>query len=276
MNLVVQGLDVSTPDLKALARLTAASSIERINELAFRLRGAQQRGEVAAVCEAARLDHAYVPAGRRLADFGLVVMDMDSTLITIECIDEIADLRGVKPQVAAITAAAMRGEIDYAESLRRRVALLAGLEESALDQVYRERLGLTAGAERMLRAMRAAGLRSLLVSGGFTYFTERLKARLGIDATCANVPQIAAGRLTGRLLGDIVDSRGKATALRAMRSALGLAREQVIGIGDGANDLAFLAEAGVSIAFHAKPAVRSATTHCIDHVGLEGVLALFE
>lgn len=275
-NLVVQGAEVATPDLKTLATLTRASRIERIGAEAFRIHDAEPHPEVAAVCSAAQLDHAYVPKGRQLSGFGLLVMDMDSTLITIECIDEIADVQGIKPQVAAITAAAMRGEIDYAESLRRRVALLAGLDESALDRVYRERLALTPGAERMLAGMRASGVRTLLVSGGFTFFTDRLQARLGLDATAANVPEMAGKRFTGRVLGDIVDAEGKARELRRMRAALGLAREQVIGIGDGANDLAFLAEAGVSIAFHAKPAVRAATTHCIDYAGLDGVLALFE
>jgi len=275
-NLVVQGTRIETGDLKALAKLTRATGIERITATAFRIRDAMPADEVSALCERAGLDHAYVPQGRRLRDFGLVVMDMDSTLITIECIDEIADQQGIKPQVAAITAAAMRGEIDFAESLRRRVGLLAGLSETALDTVYRERLQLTPGAERMLAAFRAAGLRTLLVSGGFTFFTSRLKDRLNLDAACSNEPEIIDGKLTGRLLGDVVDAEGKARELRRMRAALGLDRSQVIGIGDGANDLPFLAEAGVSIAFRAKPAVRVAATHCLDRVGLDGVLALFE
>ena len=275
-NLVVQGVEVATPDLKALAKLTTATRIERITGSAFRLCGARHAADVAPFCERARLDYAYVPCGRRLTDFGLAVMDMDSTLITIECIDEIADMQGIKAQVAAITASAMRGEIDYAESLRRRLQLLAGLDEHAFERVYSERLTLTAGAEPMLAAMRTAGIRTLLVSGGFTFFTSRLKARLGLDAVCANEPEIVGGRLTGNLVGDIVDGAGKAKALVSMRAELGLTPAAVIGIGDGANDLPFLTEAGVSIAFHAKPAVRSATTHCLDHVGLDGVIALFE
>jgi phosphoserine phosphatase len=275
-NLVVQGLEIATGDLKALAKLSRATSIERISATAFRLRDAQPADEVASLCEQARLDYAYVPPGRQLSDFGLVVMDMDSTLITIECIDEIADMQGIKPQVASITASAMRGEIDYSESLRRRVQLLAGLDESALDRVYRDRLTLTAGAEVMLKSMRAAGMRTLLVSGGFSFFTARLRERLGLDAAYSNEPEIVDGRFTGRVLGGVVDGAAKAHELCRMRAALGLAREQVIGIGDGANDVPFLREAGVSIAFRAKPAVRAATTHCIDHVGLDGVLALFE
>jgi phosphoserine phosphatase len=231
---------------------------------------------VGPLCAQARLDHAYVPEGRRLSDFGLLVMDMDSTLITIECIDEIADMQGIKPQVAAITAAAMRGEMDYAESLRQRVRLLAGLDEAALERVYEERLALTQGAEAMLAVMRTSGIRTLLVSGGFHFFAARLQARLKLDDTCSNEPEIVGGRLTGRMTGSIVDGPGKAKALCEARARLGLSRDQVIGIGDGANDLQFLAQAGVSIAFHAKPAVRAATTHQLDHVGLEGVIALFE
>jgi len=276
LNLVVQGERIETGDLKSLAKLTHATRIERISASAFRICDAAQAPEVIALCDRAGLDHAYVPQGRRLQGFGLAVMDMDSTLITIECIDEIADQQGIKPEVAAITAAAMRGEIDFAESLRQRVGLLAGLDESALDKVYRERLQLTPGAERMLEAFRSAGLRTLLVSGGFTFFTARLKERLGLDAACSNEPEIVAGKLTGRLLGAIVDAEGKARELRRVRDALGLDRSQVIGIGDGANDLPFLAEAGVSIAFHAKPAVRKATTYCLDRVGLDGVIHLFE
>lgn len=276
LNLVIQGPEIDSGDLKTLAKLARAEAIERITAAAFRLRNAKPAAEIEALCERARLDHAYVPVGRRLSDFGLVVMDMDSTLITIECIDEIADLQGIKPLVAAITAAAMRGEIDYTESLKQRTQLLAGLDVGALEQVYRERLELTAGAETMLKTMRQAGLHTLLVSGGFSYFTARLKERLNLDAAYSNEPEIVGNRLTGQVIGAVVDGGAKARAAAAMRERLGLRAEQVIGIGDGANDLPFLREAGVSIAFHAKPAVRAATTHSLDYAGLEGVLALFE
>ncbi|MGH8665864.1 MAG: DUF4072 domain-containing protein, partial [Burkholderiales bacterium] len=150
-NLVIQGTEVATADLKALAKLTGGKRIERIGPNAFRIHEAQPHTDVGALCARAQLDHADVPAGRRLADFGLAVMDMDSTLICIECIDEIADMQGIKAEVAAITAAAMRGELDYAQSLRRRVQLLAGLDEDALERVYRDRLQLTPGAERLLK-----------------------------------------------------------------------------------------------------------------------------
>ena len=275
-HLVVQAPDIPTPTLKVLAKRTGAKRIERIGDEAFRLHDVQSSDDVATLCAAEHIDHAFVPAGRRLSDYALAVMDMDSTLVAIECIDEIADMCGAKPEVAVITALAMRGEIDYAESLRRRVRLLAGLPEEALERVYRERVRLNPGAERLLAALRKHGVRTLLVSGGFTFFAERLKARLGFDASCANTPEIRAGALTGELTGAIVDANGKAQALRDMCNVLGIARARVLGIGDGANDLVFLGECGVSVAYHAKPAVRAAAMHCIDYVGLDGVVHLFE
>lgn len=275
-NLIVQGADVPTQSLKQLAKQVSAHAIEAVSDTAFRLVGADagQRAEVAAVCDAATLDCAWVPAARTLGDFGLLVMDMDSTLITIECIDEIADMQGLKPQVAAITEAAMRGEIDFAESLRRRVALLEGLDASALQRVYDERLRLSPGAEAMLVAVQAAGIRTLLVSGGFTFFTERLKPRLGLDRTAANTLEIIDGRLTGRVLGAIVDAQGKADWLERVRTELNLAPAAVVAIGDGANDLLMMAEAGVSIAYRAKPVVRAQASHALNHVGLEGVIPI--
>lgn len=276
MNLIVQGPDVPTPDLKQLAKLTGATAIEAVTPTAFRLVGADpgQRAAVAAYCEENGHDHGWVPAGRRIGDFGLLVMDMDSTLITIECIDEIADMHGLKPQVSAITEAAMRGEIDFAESLRRRVALLGGLEQSALQRVYDERLQLSPGAETLLAAVRAAGIKTLLVSGGFTFFTERLKPRLGLDYTAANTLEVADGKLTGRVLGNIVDAQGKADWLQRVRDELGLTKAQVVAMGDGANDLKMMAEAGVSIAYRAKPVVRAQASYALNHVGLEGVVPL--
>ena len=276
MNLIVQGPDVPTPDLKQLAKLTSATAIEAVTPTAFRLvaADADQRDAVAAYCEENRFDCGWVPAERRIDDFGLLVMDMDSTLITIECIDEIADMQGLKPQVAAITEAAMRGEIDFAESLRRRVSLLEGLDQSALQRVYDERLQLSPGAETLLAAARTAGIKTLLVSGGFTFFTERLKPRLGLDYTAANTLEIVDGKLTGRVLGDIVDAQGKADWLNRVRAELGLAKEQVIAMGDGANDLRMMAEAGISIAYRAKPVVRTQASYALNQVGLDGVVPL--
>ena len=203
-------------------------------------------------------------------------MDMDSTLITIECIDEIADMQGIKPRGGGDHRGAMRGEIDFAESLARRVALLAGLPVGALERVYDERLRLSPGAERMLAGFAAVGAKTLLVSGGFTFFTDRLQARLGLDETPSNTLEIADGRLTGRRRPPIVDARGEGRALRrdaasGMRGADGIA----IAIGDGANDLPMLHAADVSIAYRAKPVVRAQATHAIDHCGLDAVLNLF-
>lgn len=171
MNLIIQGIDIPTPSLKQLAKLTGAKAIEAVSPTAFRLLAADvgQRETVAAFCAQNGVDCGWVPAERRIGDFGLLVMDMDSTLITIECIDEIADMQGLKPQVSAITEAAMRGEIDFAESLRRRVSLLEGLDQIALQRVYDERLQLSPGADALLAATRAAGIKTLLVSGGFTF-----------------------------------------------------------------------------------------------------------
>ena len=275
MDLVIQGIEVETRDLKELAKLAGASAIESITPTAFRLNNAAPDPALAPHCEQAQLDYAFVPDERKLADMRLCVMDMDSTLITIECIDEIADLQGLKPQVAAITAAAMRGELDFPQSLRQRVALLKGLDAGALHRVYAERLKLSSGAEVMLAKFRQLGIKTLLLSGGFTFFTERLKERLGLDYTRANTLEIINGKLTGEVLGDIVDADVKRAALLQVRDELKIDKAQIIALGDGANDLKFMAEAGVSVAYHAKPVVRAQATHALNYVGLEGVLNLF-
>jgi phosphoserine phosphatase len=201
---------------------------------------------------------------------------MDSTLITIECIDEIADMQGLKPQVAEITEAAMRGEIEFQESLTRRVALLKGLDAGALQRVYDERLRLSPGAESMLAAVRAAGLKTLLVSGGFTYFTDRIKQRLGLDYTHSNVLEIADGKLTGRVVGGIVDADEKKRTVERVCAELGVSPRQAIVMGDGANDLKMMGISGMSVAFRAKPVVRAQADVALNFVGLDGILALFE
>jgi phosphoserine phosphatase len=279
MNLVLQGLDDCMPRAERIAALTAPRRIARVSDTALRCEGIafspalRQTIEVAA--HAAELDATYMMGVPRLADYKLVAMDMDSTLITIECIDEIADMQGLKPQVAAITEAAMRGELDFSESLRRRVALLEGLDASALQRVYDERLRLSPGAERMLRAVQAAGLKTLLVSGGFTYFTDRLKERLGLDYTRANELEIVNGKLTGKVIGDIVDAAAKAATVEHVCAGLGITPAEAIVMGDGANDLKMMGIAGMSVAFRAKPVVREQATVALNFVGLDGILNLF-
>ena len=276
MHLIVQATRAITgAHLDHLATLALSKHQQQITECAYRLTDAQQHPEIAPYCLANRLDYGFVPDDRKLANFGLVVMDMDSTLISIECIDEIADMQGLKPQVAAITAAAMRGELDFAESLRRRVALLEGLDERALHRVYDERLQLSPGAEIMLARLKQSNIRTLLVSGGFTFFTERLKTRLGLDYAQANVLEISNGKLTGKVLGDILDAHGKADWLVKTRENMKLKPEQVIAIGDGANDLKMMVQAGVSIAYHAKPVVRAQASYALNFVGLDGLVNLF-
>ncbi|MGH9576215.1 MAG: phosphoserine phosphatase SerB, partial [Terriglobales bacterium] len=277
MNLVVQGEDVATADLKALHALARGAAIERVSDSAFRITRADTaaREPVAAHCAGAGLDWGFVAAGRTLADFALLAMDMDSTLISIECIDEIADFAGRKAEVAAVTAAAMRGEIDWPESLRRRVAALSGLDESALECVYAERLRFNPGAERLVAASRRAGLRTLLVSGGFTYFTDRVRDLLGLDYAYSNVLVVEGGRLAGRVSGALVDAQGKAAHVARLKAELGISRDRVLAIGDGANDLAMMAEAGTSIAYRAKPVVKSQADYALDFVGLDGILNLF-
>lgn len=275
MNLVVFAADVDSLALKNVAKLTGAREIEQITPRSFRLVGAQAHPELAQTCAAGGLDHAWLPAGRQLKDFGLFVTDMDSTLINIECIDEIADMQGLKAQVAEITEAAMQGEIDFRESLTRRVSLLAGLPETALGEVYNHRLQLNPGAERLMQGLQRAGIRTVLVSGGFTYFTERLKQRLGFDHAFANQLEVVDGHLTGRVVGDIVDGEAKAKHLQRIRDELGLTPQQVIAAGDGANDIPMLRAAGFSVAFHPKPVLREVAACCIDHSGLDGVLDLF-
>ncbi|MBT0961570.1 phosphoserine phosphatase SerB [Denitromonas iodatirespirans] len=275
MNLVVFGPDIETPLLKQLARHCDARAIEQIDPAAFRLVEAQRRDGVAELCDAAGIDYAFVPAKRRLADFGLFVTDMDSTLIDIECIDEIADQCGKKHQVAEITEAAMRGEIDFRESLTRRVAQLAGLDAGALETVFRERLRLNPGAERLLATLKANGIVTVLVSGGFTYFTDRLKAQLGFDHAYANTLEVVDGKLTGKVTGPVVDAQAKADHLSRIRDQLDLSADRVMAAGDGANDLPMFQAAGFRIAYQAKPVLRAQADCSLRHSGLDAVLKLF-
>ena len=276
MNLVVQGSAMTAAQANELARLGGSSTLTQISPHAWRIRKAAPSNEIAPYCEKARIDFAFLPEGRKFSDLQLLAMDMDSTLITIECIDELGDMAGCKTEIASITAQAMRGELDYPQSLRKRVSLLKGLPESALARVYEERLRLTPGAEQLIAACKKNGVKLLLVSGGFTFFTERLKQRLGIDYTISNVLATAGGELTGGLVGEIVDASAKARKFSAVVAKLNAQRAATVAIGDGANDLKMMALAGTSIAFHAKPVVREHATCAINHGGLDAVLNLFE
>ncbi|AEJ01823.1 phosphoserine phosphatase SerB [Nitrosomonas sp. Is79A3] len=276
MNLIIQGLEVNNSDLRALAKLSQADGIERITGHAFRLINAIHSNAISEYCTQAELDFAFVNLDQKLSDFKLIAMDMDSTLLAIESIDEIADMQGIKSQVAEITLQTMRGEISFEESLTRRTALLRGLHHDALQKVYDERVKLNPGAERMLLQARLSGLKTMVISGGFTFFTDRIKARLGFDFAAANVLEIVDNRLTGKVIGKILGRQGKAQVLKKIRDELGIKCEQIIAIGDGANDLDMMTEAGVSIAYHAKPIVRDHATYSIDYVGLDGVINLFK
>ena len=283
MNLILQALKTTGADVAAIAALAKAQSVEKIDSRApdadaWRCTGVVYSDELKAAIDAAALaakvDYAFVAPTAKLADFKLVAMDMDSTLITIECIDEIADMQGLKPQVAEITEAAMRGEIEFNESLTRRVALLKGLDASALQRVYDERLQLSHGAENMLKAIQAAGLKTLLVSGGFTFFTDRMKTRLGLDTTHSNTLEIVDGKLTGKVVGGIVDAEEKRLTVERVCKEIGADPRQAIVMGDGANDLKMMGISGMSVAFRAKPVVRAQASVALNFVGLDGILNL--
>jgi phosphoserine phosphatase len=280
MNLILQGLTTDQSSIDRIAALAHAQRVTAIRPNVHRCEGVTYsdalKAEVDAACYAAKLDYAFTPAGRKLSEFKLVVMDMDSTLITIECIDEIAGMQGLKPQVAEITESAMRGEIEFRESLTRRVALLKGLDASALQRVYDERLRLSPGAEKMLAAVKAAGLKTLLVSGGFTFFTDRMKTRLGLDYTHSNILEITDGKLTGRVVGNIVDALEKKQMTERVCAELNISPSQAIIMGDGANDLKMMDIAGISVAFRAKPIVRAQANVALNFVGLDGILNLFD
>jgi len=278
MNLVLQGAGDCKARLERISALTASANLTWLSDRAVRCESIafspalRQTIEVAA--QAAQLDATYSIGYHKMSEFKLVAMDMDSTLITIECIDEIADMQGLKKQVSEITEAAMRGELDFSESLKRRVALLEGLDASALERVYEERLQLSPGAESMLKAVQAAGLKTLLVSGGFTFFTERLKQRLGLDYTHANQLEIKDGKLTGKVVGGIVDAEEKKRTVERVCKELGISPSQAIVMGDGANDLKMMGISGMSVAFRAKPVVREQANVAFNFVGLDGILPL--
>ncbi len=224
--------------------------------------------------EAAEVDLAILPPRGDPRSWGLVMMDMDSTLLANECIDEIADHAGRKEEVAAITERAMAGELDFKDSLRERVRMLEGLPEDVLETAYRERIRPNPGAQRLLETLRGMGVPVAVVSGGFTFFTDRIQRDLGVDYAHANVLETAGGHLTGEVKGEVVDGAVKAATLRDLWQRLDLPRERVIAMGDGANDLPMIAEAGMGLAYHAKPRVRYQAPYNLTHSSLDGLLYL--
>ena len=275
--LVIQHPTLSQAAVDAFAQAVGGPPDTRGPTLARWLDAPIDAARLEALAARWEIDAEQVPAGRRLAGFRLAAFDMDSTLITIECVDEIADYAGRKAEVAAITEAAMRGEItDYDESLRRRVALLAGLPEATLERVWDERVRLSPGVESLVAGLKAAGLRTLLVSGGFTFFTDRLRVKLGLDLARANLLEVKDGRLTGRLLGPIVNADAKRRIVEQTCARFACSPDQTIVVGDGANDLKMMSIAGLSVAYRAKPIVRDGTHHAIEYAGLDAILNLFD
>ena len=271
--LVLQHGDLGACDWSAFGGLVSASSEKSVLRVPvdddFEL-----TEEMRAALIAQQIDGAVLP-DVAFADLGLIVSDMDSTLITIECVDEIAAGVGLKDEVAKITEQSMRGELDFEQSLRKRVALLSGLDERVLEEVYENVLQLSPGAEFLLEECKRNDVKFMLVSGGFTFFTERLQQRLGLDFHFANVLEVENGKLTGRLKGRIIDAQAKTDLLREYRELLGLAPWQVVAMGDGANDIPMIREAGFGIAYRAKPKTEANADACVRFGGLERIRGWF-
>ncbi|MER1939419.1 MULTISPECIES: phosphoserine phosphatase SerB [unclassified Castellaniella] len=277
-HLILQAPRLVAADVERLAAVACADGVQELKPTAIRLLNVDEstRDEVLAMAQAAHLDAAWLASVHRLAECKVLAMDMDSTLVNIECIDEIADAVGRKAEVAAITEASMRGEIkDFSESLRRRVALLRGVPETALEQVFSQRLRLNPGAENLIETMRSHGVKTILVSGGFTFFTQRLQRGLLLDESHANVLEVVDGKLTGQVLGDIVDGAAKARHVQALAQSLGASPEQLVVMGDGSNDLPMMALAHYSVAYRAKPVVRAQARFALDVSPLDAVLNWF-
>lgn len=276
MRLVVQGPAISMAHLSHIHGLVGGhTQFMQVAQHAYYLPVAE--GDYIGVktfCASQQIDCALVLDAHRLQKMGLCVMDMDSTLIAIECIDEIADMMGLKPQVAEITEAAMRGELDFSASLRKRVALLKGLPQTALQSVIDERLAFNPGTQDWINTCKKHGIKTMVVSGGFTFFADHVKKTLGLDYAVSNTLEIVDGKLTGQIVGDIVDAQRKADELIKLRDQLGLAAAQTIAIGDGANDLKMMAVAAVGVAYHAKPVVQEQAMYALNVVGLDGVANL--
>jgi phosphoserine phosphatase len=274
--LVLQGLNATQENIEAVAALTKAKRIDCPSPNVFKLLNAQPHTELKSLCHELKLDFGFVPVVWQLSYFKLVAMDMDSTLINIESLDEVADYVGLKQEIAAITEQSMNGAVDFTESLVHRVSLLRGLDASALERVYEERVELNPGAEKFIAALKTHGIKTMLVSGGFTFFTERLKRRLGLDFAFANELEIVNGKLSGKMVGPVLDPAAKATKVREVAHSLGIVQPgRVIAIGDGANDRMMFDAAGTGIGYRPKPVLRAHARYCLDFVGLDGVANLF-
>jgi len=271
---IFNGRELSIVDGNAIETALGGELKKHSTRQEMRLETLPSQKAMLEICENYRIDVNVLPKNFEPENIKLVVSDMDSTLISIECIDEIADFADVKSEVSAITESAMRGELDFKESLLARVNLLGGLDELALQRVYDERLTLNPGAELMIQGLKSRGIKFALVSGGFTFFTDRLKDRLALDYSLSNTLEIINGKLTGQVTGKIVGAEAKAEFLLQKCRELNISPGQVLAIGDGANDLKMMAVAGLGVAYHAKPKVQEEADCAINHAGLEGLLAL--
>ncbi len=279
MRLVVQAPHIQLGHLQHIHQISQqAHGVQfiQIDQHAYYLANQQVLDVVRQFCQQEQIDCAYVPEQLTLQKIKLAVMDMDSTLINIECIDEIADMAGIKAQISAITERAMRGELDFKQSLRERVALLKGLPESALNDVIQQRLQANPGAQRWIDTCKQYQIKTMLVSGGFEQFAHHVQKMLGIDYSAANRLVIIDGKLTGNILGDIVDGQAKADYLRYQAGQLNVDLEATVAIGDGANDLLMMQAAGAGIAYHAKPIVQEQADFALNVVGLDGIINLFK
>lgn len=265
--LALMGMHILQVDTRGEDAILLLSDGAEAKAATMHLRALSERLDV----DISIVERSPVPA---LSKPGCLLMDMDSTLIQCECIDEVGDFLGIKEKIAAITQRAMEGELDFATSLTQRVALLAGLEAEVLDEVYEQRIRLTDGAERLIATLHEHDWKVGVVSGGFTYFTDKLKDRLKLDFALANRLEIVDDRLTGGVLGEIVDAEAKRTALQQQAETWGIPIQQMVAIGDGANDLPMIETAGLGIAFHAKPKVRELAPYAISHGGLDRTLEL--
>ncbi|OSI11748.1 phosphoserine phosphatase SerB [Neisseria canis] len=273
--LVLQHPTIASCDLSRLARHISIPTAHLPTSIRIPVTaGFSLPDDIAQHLNEQKIDYAVLP-DMKFEELGLIVSDMDSTLITIECIDEIAAGVGLKNQVAAITERSMRGELDFEQSLRERVGLLKGLQEHVLQEVYDQVLQLSPGAEYLLAECKKHDVKFMLVSGGFTFFTDRLKKRLGLDYAYANQLSSENSILNGQLNGRIIDAKAKADLLTEHRNALGLEAWQVVAVGDGANDIPMLEAAGIGIAYRAKPKAQAHADACINHHGLEAIRGWF-